>query len=127
MAAFASARSYTIVPVASWERRTPPADFRLHLLGENYVAQTYRRENEFASIEFARTGCNHSETDTEHADERDRLSSNAGSYRAELHAVTDVERFVECPNGQRTKYEHSTNELRVGDWCRIENPRRNYR
>ena len=75
------------------------------------MAQTYRRENEFASIEFARTGCNHSETDTEHADERDRLSSNAGSDRAKLHGDTNAERFVECPNGQRTKYEQSTERI----------------
>ena len=33
------------------------------------------------------------------------------SDRAELHAVTDVERFVECPNGQRTKYEHSRERI----------------
>jgi hypothetical protein len=70
------------------------------------VAQTYRRENESASIEFARTGCNHSETDTEHADERDCRPGNAGSDRAELHA--DAECFLECPIAERTGSESAT-------------------
>jgi hypothetical protein len=72
------------------------------------VAKTYRRENESAGIEFTRTGCNHSEADAEHADERDRRSGNAGSDRPELHADTGTQRFVECPIAERTGSESAT-------------------